>query len=348
MDKWMYPFEPYSKEGFERFLKAKIANRAFEIEKSPEDFITAYIKAKEDDVNEDTALKLAEGSLYNHENALKRLKAYCQDRGKNLRWQLFDESFLLDFRKWCNETKKYAPNTITGQFSKMKEWMRVADGKGLLKSKAYEKWPTKKYDSDNIALTEDEIEAMYKLDFSALEIKEKIDPKSNIEKTRDLFIIACWTGLRFGDYSNLHKAVIDDNFIRIPTSKTNELISLPIHPLVRKIIDKYNGVLPDGIDKSHSIKHLKKCGELAGVDSITIIRKIKGGKQIIQKEPKYTFIGNHTARRSFATNQYRRGIPSATIMAITGHKTEENFLKYIKISKEEHATIIAQSWQSNP
>jgi integrase len=47
----------------------------------------------------------------------------------------------------------------------------------------------------------------------------------------------------------------------------------------------------------------------------------------------------HTARRSFATNSYNRGIPVQTIMHTTGHKTEKTFRKYLLLSGEEHAVI---------
>jgi len=53
---------------------------------------------------------------------------------------------------------------------------------------------------------------------------------------------------------------------------------------------------------------------------------------------------NHTARRAFATNMYLHNIPSISIMAITGHTTEANFLKYIKISPVEHAAIVAKAF----
>jgi len=32
-------------------------------------------------------------------------------------------------------------------------------------------------------------------------------------------------------------------------------------------------------------------------------------------------------------------------MAITGHRTESSFLKYIKISREEHAQLLMRHWQ---
>lgn len=45
----------------------------------------------------------------------------------------------------------------------------------------------------------------------------------------------------------------------------------------------------------------------------------------------------HTARRSFATNQYKRDFPTLMIMRITGHQTEKEFLTYIKVTEDENA-----------
>ena len=45
----------------------------------------------------------------------------------------------------------------------------------------------------------------------------------------------------------------------------------------------------------------------------------------------------HTARCSGATNMYLAGIPTIAIMKITGHKTEREFMKYIKITEEQTA-----------
>ena len=52
----------------------------------------------------------------------------------------------------------------------------------------------------------------------------------------------------------------------------------------------------------------------------------------------------HTARRSFATNMYKRRFPTVSIMQLTGHTTEHNFLKYIKVTKEENAQMIAEQF----
>lgn len=61
------------------------------------------------------------------------------------------------------------------------------------------------------------------------------------------------------------------------------------------------------------------------MDSETIISKNRRSKEIISKEPKYQFKENPSGRRSFSTNQYLRGIPTITIMAITENKSEKVF-----------------------
>ena len=55
---------------------------------------------------------------------------------------------------------------------------------------------------------------------------------------------------------------------------------------------------------------------------------------------KCDLVSTHVARRSFATNAYKAGVPTIAIMKITGHKKESTFLKYIKISAEENAELL--------
>ena len=59
---------------------------------------------------------------------------------------------------------------------------------------------------------------------------------------------------------------------------------------------------------------------------------------------KHKLIGSHTCRRSFASNLYGK-LPNQTIMAITGHKSEEQFLRYIKITSKEHAETVKALWE---
>jgi len=51
----------------------------------------------------------------------------------------------------------------------------------------------------------------------------------------------------------------------------------------------------------------------------------------------------HCARRSFCTNNYLSGTDVLTIMAISGHKTEKSFRRYLKLCPEDYAQRMAQT-----
>ena len=60
---------------------------------------------------------------------------------------------------------------------------------------------------------------------------------------------------------------------------------------------------------------------------------------------KYKLLTTHCARRSFATNMFKAGVPTISIMKVTGHRTEKAFLRYIKITPDEHAKILMKYFQ---
>ena len=66
---------------------------------------------------------------------------------------------------------------------------------------------------------------------------------------------------------------------------------------------------------------------------------VAGVRRYVTKA-KAELITTHTARRSFATNYYLKGAPTRTIMAITGHQTEQAFRLYIRLNADEHADIL--------
>ena len=53
----------------------------------------------------------------------------------------------------------------------------------------------------------------------------------------------------------------------------------------------------------------------------------------------------HTARRSFATNLYKRDFPTLMIMRRTGHQTEKAFLTYIKVTEDENAERMIKKFE---
>lgn len=337
---------PHNKASFEDFIGHKIRGEEVKIRKEPKSFILDYIERKSKQVNKNTGRTIDKGTIYNHKNALGRLEEFCKSKHCHLVWDLFNSRFEENFTAWMNE-EDFSVNTIASQYSIIKVWLTEAEKEGLITDKSFHSYPTATHEVDNIYLTEDEILRIYKIDFNSEEIKNQIDPQSKIEESRDLFVVACWTGLRYGDWKDLSKASLSDNSLTITTHKTNKTVKIPFHPLVKAILEKYDRKLPKAVDKTHTLAHIRLCGKFAGIDQPTLISKVRGGKEVTRKEPKYKFIMNHTARRSFATNMYLRKVPIISIMAITGHTTEANFMKYIKLTADEHAEVIAESFKND-
>lgn len=184
--------------------------------------------------------------------------------------------------------------------------------------------------TETIYLTEAEISRLFNLDLFS---------NSRLEKVRDLFIIGCYTGLRFSDLVQLRNENIsrEGNLVRIRTQKTGEVIIVPLKSYVREILKKYNGVPPQVISNQKMNDYLKELGKLAEIDESIIVTSTKGGVRQSETFKKWELITTHTARRSFATNAYLQNVPTISIMKITGHRTEKSFLKYIKISQEDNA-----------
>ena len=333
----------FSGETFKAFIEGKIRGVEALYSKKPKSFIEAYIQRKTDMVNRDTGRKIADGTIYNHKNALKRIEDFCREKGLHFTWQIFNKKFEEIFTAWLIE-KNYTPNTIASQYSIIKVWLKEAEENNLINDKAFHHYQTKCQDVENIYLTEDELEKLYNIDFTSEEIRQQIDPKSSIEITRDLFIVACWTGLRFSDWSDLSNANFSGENMRVRTHKTDKTVVIPIHPMLKSILEKYDRKLPRSVDRSKTLRHIRKCAEIAGIDELVTLTKVVGGKSITSTKPKYEYIMNHTARRTFATLMYLKKVPSISIMAITGHTTEDNFLKYIKVNNEEHAKIVARGF----
>ena len=170
---------------------------------------------------------------------------------------------------------------------------------------------------------EKEINRLYALDLAN---------NSRLEKVRDLFIIACDTGLRFSDLIELRNENIINNgsVIRIRTQKTGEVVIIPLKGKVKEILKKYEGIPPQAISNQKMNEYLKELGEMAELIEDVVISLTKGGTRQTETFKKFELITTHTARRSFATNAYLQNVPTISIMKITGHTTAKSFLKYIK------------------
>ncbi len=235
------------------------------------------------------------------------------------------------------EVKKHmAMNTIGKKVQTLKIFLNAATETGINKSLRYKSknFVSPKEDTEHIYLNTKELSAI-----EAVEL-----PTKELDQIRDLFLIGAWTGLRFSDWNQVNDN-IKDGMLHIKQQKTRHKIIIPLHSTVQNIVEKHNGDLPKVPTNQHMNRTIKEIAKMAGINEPVQTSITRGGMEITTKHEKWELISTHTARRSFATNMYLMNVPSLTIMAITGHKTESAFLRYIKVTPKEHALKLAKLWQ---
>nr|WP_163718783.1 tyrosine-type recombinase/integrase [Mangrovibacterium lignilyticum] len=123
-------------------------------------------------------------------------------------------------------------------------------------------------------------------------------------------------------------------------TRKNEDVVIPIHPIVGEILNSGFEITTPISDQKLN-KQIKQVCRCVGINDLVSVSRTEGNELVERNQQKWELISTHTARRSGATNMYLAGIPSISIMKITGHKTEKSFLKYIKISQEENAKLLS-------
>ncbi len=179
---------------------------------------------------------------------------------------------------------------------------------------------------------------------------EKLDLSDNkrLEAVLDLFLIGCHTGLRYCDLSTLKAANIKDGFIKVTQIKTGGNVIIPVHNTVYRILAKYNGELPPAISNQKTNDYLKEITSKVDLLKVKTSKETtKGGVKVSVTKERWEMVSTHTCRRTFCTLQYLNGVPSITIMKISGHTTEKDFLKYIKMDSQEHAEKMRDMWAIN-
>ncbi len=116
--------------------------------------------------------------------------------------------------------------------------------------------------------------------------------------------------------------------------------------LDRYIIEGKQGV-PPGISNQKLNKYIKELGELIPeLHTKITVEETKGNLKVTKEIPKHEMMNSQTARCSFATNQFKSGGGIVSIMAATGHKTQTEFFKYIRMSPDEHVQQLINNYNS--
>lgn len=295
---------------------------------------------------------ISNSSIKQYKATLNKIIAF-ETANQKIRFQNIDLNFYRNFLFYCRNTELLSENSIGGHIKYIKMWCKIVDIEGLPINQQYRssEFTAISGITKDIYLTNNEINILFNHDFSN---------NKRLENTRDNFIIGLHTGLRISDFLRLQKTDIQNNYINITTEKTNHTVVIPMHEQVKSILLKHGGEFPPTISDPKFNLYIKEVCKIVGFKEL-----IEGAKMITKKDdktfcddpdskknitrkkfdsfPKHELVTSHICRRSFASNLYGK-LDNMTIMAITGHKTEAQFLKYIKITPTENAEKLKNYW----
>ncbi len=303
------------------------------------DWVTQFVKNAPKRMH--NGKPITDRTIKNYTSALNKLKAFEKHQNFRYRFEEIDLNFHRDFVHYCTTTGKLNNNSTGSIINRIKTFCTniELDGYPINTKYKHRDFSSPTNETRDIYLTDNEINKISKHNFSE---------SDRLENARDLFVIGLRTGLRISDFLRIGEENILGNIINITTQKTNQNLFIPIHPQFQEILDKRKGEFPREITDQKFNLYIKEICKIVGFTEKTSGAKIN--KDTNRKEfgifPKYELVASHICRRSFATNLYLAGFDNATIMKATGHKSEAQFLKYIKSTQEEHIKKISDYWSN--
>lgn len=303
-------------------------------------FVEAFLIRNKERTNPNTGKIISYKVQQEHKRTFHYMQEYERERlnGKQLDFDDITIDFYSDFTAYL-QSLGLALNTIGHKIQTLKVWLNEATFKGINTNNQYknQRFRAITEQTDSVYLSVKELEQIYSTDCKS----------ERLNKVKDLFLVGAFTGLRFSDVTSLTKENIKGSTISIEQHKTGKRVAIPLHPIVIDIWRKYGEKLPKPISNQKFNEYIKEVCKLAGIDSIEQKNITKGGFRVRQSFKKYELITSHTARRSFATNLYLSGFPAISIMPITGHTTERAFMRYIRVTPEQHAELLRKHWIDN-
>lgn len=194
-----------------------------------------------------------------------------------------------------------------------------------------------------VTLTEEQLKQLYDHPITGTELQ--VRKRTEI---RDLFVLQCLVGQRVGDmqkfFNGDNEKDEEEDTISIIQQKTKARAIIPLTPLAKEIISKYQNTELKYYKPSNSNLNaeLRIIAEEAGLNT-PVTFEDKDGKQV---KPLFELVHTHTARHTFITIMCRRDIPKETIIIATGHEDTKMIDKvYSHLSNKDKAQKVSTAFK---
>lgn len=276
---------------------------------------------------------------------LKLFKEFLESTNRsNITFSQINLALIMEYQNYLfnkvvgkEKGKTTKTSTVGGKIITLLAVIKRAEAYDLIdfhanKLNRYKKPIARDGEDNEIYLSISEIDRMYSLKLTGKE-----------EVVRDLFVLQCWTGQRVSDIPDLSNGIIketnDGKVYEIVQTKKTHKVTIPLFPISIEILEKYNYQLPIANEYT-MLRYIRNVGRKVGITELCSVTEDRGGVTHTEYVEKFKLMGTHTARRSFISNMLKRGFDSHIIMKITGHKTEQAFKQYVKLTSEDAAKVM--------
>lgn len=241
--------------------------------------------------------KVENTTLYKYKKQKERMMEYLKTLDKkDITLREITPSFCNGFHSYCLSHLK--TSTTNKELKMFKSILQFAVSERLMDVNPFQ-----------IKIKQEKIK-YEPLDVPTLQHLWNTELDGSLEKVRDCFIFQCYTGLAYCDMASLTKEDIVDGVIYKSRKKTDVQSVIPLLPIPKQILEKYNYNLPIISNQKYNL-YLKALATACGV-----------------KERLYSHLARHTA----ATVLINNGIELPIIARILGHSNT-------KITESIYATL---------
>ena len=235
-----------------------------------------------------------------------RVGEYIKSMGKDdIKLTDITPSFCSGYHTYCLTHLK--PSTTSKELKMLKRVLQFAVNERYIDVNPF-KLKIKEEKVDHQPLTVEDIEKMWNTEIENQRLRE----------VRDCFIFQTYTGLAYCDMASLSPDDIKDGVIYKKRHKTDVESIIPLLPVSKTILERYNYRLPVISNQKYN-SHLKALGNLCGI------------KQNLT---------SHLARHSYGTMLLNKGVDMKTVSRTMGHSN-------MKITESTYAVLRKETVVSN-
>nr|WP_297787690.1 site-specific integrase [uncultured Allomuricauda sp.] len=259
--------------------------------------------------NEKMSVVLKAGTMKNYYTTERYLNRFLSKERKvnDIFLKQLNYAFVTEFEHYLrnhrdsNKKLSLGNNGVMKHLERFKKMLNLAVKLEWMEKNPFDQFQLKYFKFDRQFLDEEELERLEHTEFK----------NERLEKIRDCFVFACYTGLSYVDVKelskdNIVKGIDGNQWISTKREKTDMPVKVPLIPQARAILEKYgderlpraNGLLPISSNQKTNA-YLKEIASACGI-----------AKNL-------TF---HVARHTFATTvMLSNNVPIETVSKLLGH-----------------------------